>query len=246
MTMRPMGGLIPARAGNTSKRGTRRRPWGAHPRSRGEHHICRRARYSHRGSSPLARGTQILRYRLGHLPGLIPARAGNTFASSSISFSLRAHPRSRGEHGEPGAGLPEHKGSSPLARGTRNHLSNGLEIFGLIPARAGNTVVTAPVTVVAWAHPRSRGEHWTRELKKLRREGSSPLARGTLPADAGCLQALGLIPARAGNTSIFRLSVRGGWAHPRSRGEHPPGHCRHEPVRGSSPLARGTRLEVAA
>ena len=53
---------------------------------------------------------------------------------------------------------------------------------------------------MARAHPRSRGEHSA--MKKAARwdGGSSPLARGT-PAGVTTIQgAMGLIPARAGNT----------------------------------------------
>ena len=50
----------------------------------------------------------------------------------------------------------------------------------------------------------------------------------------------GLIPARAGNTSVSFIPLVDGRAHPRSRGEHstPCSPCRLKP--GSSPLARGT------
>ena len=71
--------LIPARAGNTqpTSRSCRSRP--AHPRSRGEHSTVGSTISGFGGSSPLARGTHRTHERLGWLPRLIPARAGNTF-----------------------------------------------------------------------------------------------------------------------------------------------------------------------
>ena len=74
----------------------------------------------------------------------------------------------------------------------------------------------------------------------LARLGSSPLARGTLDRSNDHIAALGLIPARAGNTRALFGDVRPLRAHPRSRGEHAvlAGHCVFLP--GSSPLARGT------
>ena len=72
------GGLIPARAGNTSPGVVMMvRVW-AHPRSRGEHPVVGSGTPDLWGSSPLARGTrdQSARWSLGM--GLIPARAGNT------------------------------------------------------------------------------------------------------------------------------------------------------------------------
>ena len=49
--------LIPARAGNISRRAAIRCPIPAHPRSRGEHFAGFRNAFSKSGSSPLARGT---------------------------------------------------------------------------------------------------------------------------------------------------------------------------------------------
>ena len=53
-------GLIPARAGNTNLRGSTTTDTGAHPRSRGEHHLPTGRSASRKGSSPLARGTHLL------------------------------------------------------------------------------------------------------------------------------------------------------------------------------------------
>ena len=49
--------FIPARAGNTARRGHSTLPRTVHPRSRGEHHGRSRRRWTVAGSSPLARGT---------------------------------------------------------------------------------------------------------------------------------------------------------------------------------------------
>ena len=51
-------GLIPARAGNTRRSGTRRHRVWAHPRSRGEHNRVTEHAQGVQGSSPLARGTR--------------------------------------------------------------------------------------------------------------------------------------------------------------------------------------------
>ena len=92
------------------------------------------------------------------------------------------------------------------------------------------------------AHPRSRGEHPEISVATSLHGGSSPLARGTPRSNLGLRLGLRLIPARAGNTSARLVSTLARAAHPRSRGEHvalpPPRSSRH----GSSPLARGTRV----
>ena len=98
----------------------------------------------------------------------------------------------------------------------------------------------APVSFTVFgAHPRSRGDHGRGASARLVIVGSSPLARGPLPAPAARMTLRGLIPARAGTTAWMRGTHRVRRAHPRSRGDHPirsRGRCRG---RGSSPLARG-------
>ena len=192
----------------------------AHPRSRGEHarRACEVA--SQPGSSPLARGTRddLLTNVTTH--GLIPARAGNTPGSCMARRWSRAHPRSRGEHTHISLYCSGVQGSSPLARGTLELVRAHGNHRGLIPARAGNTPKIHSKIHPAGAHPRSRGEH-VEQLHGVRLfQGSSPLARGTLAKMRAVAALVGLIPARAGNTSETptRKRVRG--AHPRSRGEH--------------------------
>ena len=152
-------GLIPARAGNTAAvRRSLSLTW-AHPRSRGEHLGIDNTEFFVEGSSPLARGTRAAFTAQDPQGGLIPARAGNTSLSCTVTFMMRAHPRSRGEH----LGIDNTEffveGSSPLARGTLGFLSNGCGCGGLIPARAGNTVYRMEHVSENGAHPRSRGEH---------------------------------------------------------------------------------------
>ena len=117
-----VGGLIPARAGNTGVRfGVLMGAW-AHPRSRGEHATGKGRSPWFWGSSPLARGTRVRPRPRYALP------------------QSRAHPRSRGEHVVLVHGGSGDWGSSPLARGTLvTHLCDN-PLCGLIPARAGNTL----------------------------------------------------------------------------------------------------------
>ncbi len=85
-----------------------------------------------------------------------------------------------------------------------------------------------------------RGEHLIRPSRKSTRRGSSPHARGTLPAWITAEHGIGIIPACAGNTS----SLSGGIAvmrdHPRMRGEHITYALEGATSQGSSPHARGT------
>ena len=110
-------GLIPAHTGKTFLPPGDCWRVGAHPRSRGEnfqHHapICR-----DEGSSPLTRGKLSGRCLGRFGPGLIPAHAGKTINEPRFKYSVRAHPRSRGENNFLGSIFRAHPGSSPLTRG---------------------------------------------------------------------------------------------------------------------------------
>ena len=134
-------------------------------------------------------------------------------------------------------------GSSPLTRGTRQEIEKSESWKGLIPARAGNTTGKFHPGGKGTAHPRLCWEHGTPFSVSQAALGSSPLAQGTFLEGLLCLRPARLIPARAGNTS-----GRGGHgvlssAHPRSRGEHAARYVARLWVIGSSPLARGTRLQ---
>ena len=132
-------------------------------------------------------------------------------------------------------------GSSPLARGA-HRLGGGVELLArLIPARAGSTGVKPDTPTLTRAHPRSRGEHVRASATRVKRSGSSPLARGALGADDPIGDEVRLIPARAGSTRPSSRRRRPARAHPRSRGEHRSASCAAITLRGSSPLARGAR-----
>ena len=158
-------------------------------------------------------------------------------------FYVQAHPRSRGEHSTQLPAIWLWVGSSPLARGTLVNSSGAGSGGRLIPARAGNTENQSACGSIHAAHPRSRGEHSSIPRMMTRAPGSSPLARGTLPLPGQEVLELRLIPARAGNTLGAGSIPCAGSAHPRSRGEHGGGVGFELLLRGSSPLARGTRLE---
>ena len=155
-------------------------------------------------------------------------------------------------------------GSSPLTRGKRHSRKVKPMIRRLIPAHAGKTCVVRHILLLAWAHPRSRGEnpifalilkcgcgsspltrgkHLVFGAPRYRAPGSSPLTRGKRGDAPACPAFLGLIPAHAGKTRSRACLGKSGWAHPRSRGEN----CRRSILtscaRGSSPLTRGKRSE---
>ena len=212
--------FIPARAGNTSEISTSASSRPVHPRSRGEHKIPHSHRATPSGSSPLARGTRDARCPWKRSYRFIPARAGNTPRPAVPSIGHPVHPRSRGEHLTVPLRDHGYLGSSPLARGTHPLLPPPDEPRRFIPARAGNTRRGGSIPETLAVHPRSRGEHISRDSVTAFATGSSPLARGTQKPMSSGIPDLRFIPARAGNTWTVRTSNRKTTVHPRSRGEH--------------------------
>ena len=153
-----------------------------------------------RGSSPLARGLHCLCTPPGLAPRIIPARAGFTRSCSWCSWASWDHPRSRGVYLIDTALSFYQIGSSPLARGLPIRDSMVTPPSGIIPARAGFTILGFLSSFPMADHPRSRGVYLMNALDAAKGGGSSPLARGL--REQPCIHGHGrrIIPARAGFT----------------------------------------------
>ena len=232
--------IIPARAGFTAARCPPTAWVRDHPRSRGVYGQGEVSCPVAEGSSPLARGLPRLQSGQGHLPRIIPARAG-VYVYIGDSSGVRGgssplarglphlrvggalfvvdHPRSRGVYLHSGMELERRQGSSPLARGLLRRLRAGLRLQRIIPARAGFTCGRTGRGTSLRDHPRSRGVYAERVITSHFR--------------------FRIIPARAGFTPIFKDGIRSIGDHPRSRGVYAftVGGLMAHP--GSSPLARG-------
>ena len=169
--------------------------------------------------SPLARGTlsPFIYRRKAHR--FIPACAGNSTASTRTVLMSAVHPRLRGELFSEGLPAGVLCGSSPLARGTREHHLASFLTTRFIPACAGNSArfrrITQPISV----HPRLRGELMIYVRPALIRFGSSPLARGTPSRTLRRKPSIRFIPACAGNSISDGPSIVVDTVHPRLRGE---------------------------
>ena len=132
-------GIIPALAGNTPYRSSRRAPMRDHPRACGEHSGDNTNRIELIGSSPRLRGTPVSISLMRPPPGIIPALAGNTPPSRTAWSRPWDHPRACGEHEAVRVIGYGEVGSSPRLRGT--HPGSEIEPAhaGIIPALAGNT-----------------------------------------------------------------------------------------------------------
>ena len=95
------------------------------------------------------------------------------------------------------------------------------------------------ISMMIWAHPRSRGENLAVNGNFDGNFGSSPLTRGKPHPRGNVVDRGRLIPAHAGKTSVPCRSRPGSRAHPRSRGENSPARTSSLSSWGSSPLTRG-------
>ena len=191
------------------------------------------------GSSPPVRGAHVAANRNLTGAGLIPARAGSTSPLPGSSAGSGAHPRPCGEHHCTMRASSTSRGSSPPVRGALVGWDIICSSLGLIPARAGSTSSCSFCSRSAWAHPRPCGEHIPTRSASTSPWGSSPPVRGALVGHYMSLAFLGLIPARAGSTSLFSTSGAPRWAHPRPCGEHQQKGCYLLSGAGSSPPVRG-------
>src|SRR5690606_2460310 len=129
-----------------------------HPRIRGEHQYRNHVPWLKTGSSPHTRGARLL-YGAGRANvGIIPACAGSTAPAGALRTDTTDHPRVRGEHEVEQSSLKPHQGSSPRARGAREH--RGLTHWWgwIIPACAGSTCRGYARRWGCRDHPRVRGE----------------------------------------------------------------------------------------
>ena len=213
--------FIPAGAGNTPSRASRRGDRSVHPRGRGEHVYRITNNVLMAGSSPRARGTRQRRH--------------------SPSAERTVHPRGRGEHFDVVQRGYKVTGSSPRARGTRAGNQSGCDLRRFIPAGAGNTLEHSERRCIIEVHPRGRGEHVAGLSRRRTPTGSSPRARGTLIPSTLSQVFPGFIPAGAGNTWHPTPRPHRDTVHPRGRGEHSLDAAVRAVEAGSSPRARGTR-----
>ena len=194
------GGIIPACAGNTRWWSYTPRQGGDHPRVCGEH------------ARPLTTGARS--------SGIIPACAGNTLIRAARGVNERNHPRVCGEHAGKGLTLDNYTGSSPRVRGTLGLEVRDGPVLGIIPACAGNTRPSCPLSWSRRDHPRVCGEHVWPFGAVSRILESSPRVRGT-HGELGVLHHdVGIIPACAGNTRRRAIPFATEWDHPRVCGEH--------------------------
>ena len=152
-------GLIPASAGQTSRKPQAREFRRAHPRECGADHLQLQLLACDRGSSPRVRGRQLPNPTRGSTQRLIPASAGQTFANGAAVVRSTAHPRECGADVAPRVCRWTRLGSSPRVRGRPFATSNAAPIERVkeptssshllrYPANAGNVVAALSLRLI--------------------------------------------------------------------------------------------------
>ena len=211
-----------------------------HPRERGELIHPATGRDLDGGSSPRARGTQVLATGVCQVGRIIPASAGNSRSRQRPISRATDHPRERGELRAATLGTVLVFGSSPRARGTRPLFRHASLLRRIIPASAGNSPCCPGSRAAKPDHPRERGELFSCWRRTARGCGSSPRARGTRQAASPPCRAPRIIPASAGNSQPVSDTLAADPDHPRERGELETSVDMPICRAGSSPRARGT------
>ena len=191
------------------------------------------------GSSPRVRGKPAWATRAGVHSGLIPACAGKTIKTPTVTKLCRAHPRVCGENYDKVKAEFFAEGSSPRVRGKQPAGRQPPPGLGLITACAGKTRYGMDSQPLKRAHPRVCGENSFGLLAVAGVVGSSPRVRGKLIRTSCCCGRGGLIPACAGKTSSYAQTASGTRAHPRVCGENLESQSDKVHDAGSSPRVRG-------
>ena len=200
-----------------------RRAIAVHPRVCGELLAAARLTTHLTGSSPRVRGTPRRGARGLRRERFIPACAGNSYRSSSVSAAAPVHPRVCGELFGGSFIEGARYGSSPRVRGTPAGGAGGGRAVRFIPACAGNSSAPPASKVGKPVHPRVCGELEPLWRLSAAGNGSSPRVRGTRYGARPWRIWPRFIPACAGNSKskVCMLTLLDG-SSPRVRGTHDP------------------------
>ena len=192
--------IIPARAGQTLRRGQWHRHDADHPRACGANLVPFSLRLWWFGSSPRVRG-KLDDVRLDDAANrIIPARAGQTYFFQSIKAVTPDHPRACGANCRNRYRVEVDSGSSPRVRGKPRRRSRLPVCRRIIPARAGQTRPPSNRWCCESDHPRACGANPGNGSSVAACFGSSPRVRGKQPYAHVNVRRLRIIPARAGQT----------------------------------------------
>ena len=189
---------IPAGAGEPPASQSRTRPFRVYPRRCGGTRSRPASSPASHGLSPQVRGNPRRMRGIAHVPGSIPAGAGEPTPLSLAGARIGVYPRRCGgtefpvEHRLPFPGL------SPQVRGNPDHQAGDCADAGSIPAGAGEPSPPGSTLPRCRVYPRRCGGTGLALLGTKRPAGLSPQVRGNRRSGEVGREGPGSIPAGAG------------------------------------------------
>ena len=156
---------------------------------------------------------------------IIPAHAGQTARIGSARSYGADHPRACGANVVVGMKPSLRFGSSPRMRGKPRAPRLDLPVHRIIPAHAGQTLVTPDGRRIVPDHPRACGANAHSRRLADDTAGSSPRMRGKPGVPRCGPRRCRIIPAHAGQTRTSRPSSHPRPDHPRACGANSPILC---------------------
>jgi len=232
-------GSIPARAGETMRRGESSAAEQVDPRACGGDAGFVGSQTPAEGRSPRVRGRPAGRHELIGSLGSIPARAGETGQYHRRFLALGVDPRACGGDAGFVGNQSAQEGRSPRVRGRHKLPQQDHLLWRSIPARAGETSGSSVAYTYHQVDPRACGGDAASNVFAAIAGGRSPRVRGRRPAIYLRHVPAGSIPARAGETSPPTSGGCPIWVDPRACGgdRYDPGRRPDRP--GRSPRVRG-------
>ena len=177
-------------------------------------------------------------------PRIIPAYAGQTHISTSVTGRWTDHPRACGANATAVDNCVPGDGSSPRMRGKRPSRYDIRGCRRIIPAHAGQTAYRSQGPSRRSDHPRACGANRVRWRARGPRAGSSPRMRGKLGPPPPEPPENRIIPAHAGQTAFYNGLTISKPDHPRACGANSSVISMETTVSGSSPRMRGKLMRL--
>ena len=195
------------------------------------------------GLSPRVRGNRR-QAGMDHQRGRsIPARAGEPWPSPFRRGCLGVYPRACGGTASGSSTRPCISGLSPRVRGNHQRHHQPVPSGGSIPARAGEPGAWAAPAGAPTVYPRACGGTPIERVVNYLREGLSPRVRGNLHRRGWGTEAVGSIPARAGEPVDVGHQISAQRVYPRACGGTSERATGWSATRGLSPRVRGNHYE---
>ena len=238
---RPVGGSIPAWAGETISRIHKTGVHMVYPRVGGGNRICRWWSPRRTGLSPRGRGKPLRRRPAALIGRSIPAWAGETVSQRAMLCITKVYPRVGGGNHRGNVAETAHEGLSPRGRGKLLSPLRQDSRTGSIPAWAGETEAITAEDCPQRVYPRVGGGNLLL-VGLFFLSGLSPRGRGKLYRAGVGVGKRRSIPAWAGETGTRGGIVGNARVYPRVGGGNGQDLGHYLTSRGLSPRGRGKRL----